>query len=454
MKAARKFDVIVIGAGSGLEISSDAASRGLKVAVVEKGPFGGTCLNRGCIPSKMLIHSADVMETVQKANKFGIRAKVAGVDWKRIIGRVNKTIDEEAAMIEHGNRQTSKIAVYKAQAKFVGPKQLDVGKEVITAAKIFICAGTRPFVPKIPGLDSVPYMTSDEALRLKKQPKHLIIIGGGYISAELAHFYGTLGTKITIIQRSGRLMTAEDSELAQRFTEVYQRRFNVLLNSTTDKVYRKGKGIAVEVSVGRKKKRITGDALLVATGRVPNSDILNVKATGVLTDERGFVKVNEYLETSVPGIRAIGDIAGVFQFKHSANLEAAYASNNAFNPKKPVPYQAMPHAAFTSPQVAGVGYTEDELKKQNLHYVKSVYEYKDTAYGASIQDNDGFVKVLADPETKEILGCHIIGTHASMLIHEVVVAMRAGLGVQGILNAVHIHPALNEVVQRAFGSIE
>ncbi len=442
----KRYDVIVIGAGSGLEISSAAAQMGKKVAIVEAGPFGGTCLNRGCIPSKMLIHSADVAETIQRSHLFGIKSKITGLNWKQLINRVNKFVDKEAKEIEQGNKTAKNITVYKTQAKFIGKKTLQVGKDTIIADKIFICAGARPNIPLIPGLKEVPYITSDEALRLQKQPKKLTIIGGGYIAAELAHFFGALGTKVTIIQRGNLLMNNEDSEIAQRFTEVYKRKHKVILNADIKRVHKKGKNIIVETNKGQ----FTGDTLLIATGRIPNSDILNVKATGVKTNERGFVKVNEYLETNVPGIWAIGDIAGIYMLKHSANLEALYVVSNAFRTKVPVDYYAMPHAAFSSPQVAGVGKTEDELKKEKIPYVKLIYDYKNTGYGKAIEDNDGFVKVLVHPKTTEILGCHIIGTHASILIHEVIVAMKARPGIVRITSAVHIHPALSEVVQRAF----
>src|SRR3990172_5920542 len=185
----KRYDVIVIGAGSGLAISSAVAEKGLKVAVVESGPFGGTCLNRGCIPSKMLIYSADVAETIQKSKQFGIDAKITKINWKQIVSRVNQTVDEEAKEIELGNKQTRNITVYKTQGQFIGKKLLRVGKDVITADKIFICAGARPSIPQIPGLKDVNFITSDEALRLQKQPKHLVIIGGGYIASELAHFF-------------------------------------------------------------------------------------------------------------------------------------------------------------------------------------------------------------------------------------------------------------------------
>ncbi len=452
----KRYDTIVVGAGSGLLISSEAARRGLKVAVIDQGPFGGTCLNRGCIPSKMLIHSADVMETIQRAQLFGISAKVTGIDWKKIVSRVTRTVDTEAREIEQGNRTVKNITVYKDTARFVGRKKLKVGKDIITADKIFICAGTRPSVPPIPGLDKVKYITSDEALRLPKQPKSMVVIGGGYIASELVHFFGSLGTKVTILQRSGWLLTNEDTEVAQAFTRAFSRKHNVVLNANTQRVFPQGKQIAVEYTVGNKKHVVVGEQLLVATGRIPNTDILDVTKSGIMTHKPGFVTTNEYMETNVPGIWAIGDIAGVYLFKHSANLEAEYAMHNAVNPKNKVkvPYDAMPHAVFSSPQIGSVGMTEEELKEKKIPYVIGKYKYHNAAYGHSIEDKDGFVKVLADPKTRAILGCHILGTDASTLIHEVIVAMKGKLGVDGILNAVHVHPALPEVIQRAFAAIE
>lgn len=446
----REFDVIVIGAGSGLGISSGAAGMGYKVAVVDPGPFGGTCLNRGCIPSKMLIHHADIAETIRNSKKFGITSKLTNVQWKRIVTSVSKIVDKDAKEIESGNRKLKGVTVFKSRAKFVDHKTLRVGNQIITARKIFVCAGARPFVPPIPGLESVDFMTSKEALRLAKQPKKLIIIGGGYIGCEMAHFYGGLGTKVIIIDRNSKLMKNEDDDISQRFTEVYGRKHKLVLNAKITGVSKKGKEFTVSVEASGKKRRIKGDALLVATGRRPNTDLLDVEAAGIKTDKRGFIEVDEHMETSVPNVFAIGDIVGKYMFKHSANWEAGFAFNNAFGKKQKVDYTAMPHAAFTSPQVAGVGKTEKELIKGKVAYEKNVYAYDQTGYGFAIKDHDGFVKVLTHAKTKKILGCHIIGTHASILIHEVVVAMKAGLGKSGILSAVHVHPALSEVVQRAF----
>ncbi len=451
----KTYDLIVIGSGSGLEVSSEAALRGLSVAVVEEGPFGGTCLNRGCIPSKMLIHCADVMETIQQSELFGIKARVESVDWPFIIRRASEEIDAESQGVEEANRQNPNIDVYKDRCRFIGHKTLEVNGEVINAETIVIAAGTRPVVPEIPGLRDVPHITSDQALRLQEQPRRLAIVGGGYIAAEMAHFFGTLGTEVTLIHRRRTLLRDEDDQVAQRFTQVYQRKFNLLLNAQVAKAHNRSGGIALEVSLDGRTETLECDALLFATGRVPNTDLLDVAATGVKTDQRDFIVANEYLETAVKGIWALGDIVGKYLLKHSANLEAAYVANNVFNPdhQVPVDYQAMPHAIFASPQVAGVGLTERQAQEQAIPHVTATYDYYDTAYGSSIEDRDGFVKVLADPETAEILGCHIIGAHASILIQETANAMRLRLATDAITQAIYVHPALPEVVQRAFGAL-
>ncbi len=453
----KEFDLIVIGAGSGLSVSSAAASKGLNVAVVEEGPFGGTCLNRGCIPSKILVHTADVAEIIRNSEIFNINSEINDIDFPAIVERVFSGIDEDAKSIEKGNENNDNITVFKERGKFVDDKVLKVGNEKITADKIVIAAGTRPGVPPIDRIDDVPYITSKEALRLDELPKSMIIVGGGFIAAELAHFFGALGTDITIVQRNVRLVPNEDSEIGEKFTEIFKGKYNILLEHTAKSVSHDGNEFTVtaEEKNGEKETELKAEQLLIATGRKPNTDILNVEKTGVKTNKYGYVETNEFMETSVDGIYALGDIAGVYLFKHSANLEASYVTKNILTKNKtPVDYTAMPHAVFSSPQIAGVGKTEDELKDENIEYSKGKYEYKNTGMGEALQEKEGFVKVLANPESGEILGCHIIGPEASTLIHEVIIAMKHANNVNTILNSVHIHPALSEVVQRAFGSIE
>ncbi|HSB46699.1 MAG TPA: dihydrolipoyl dehydrogenase [Candidatus Bilamarchaeum sp.] len=445
----QKFDLIVIGAGSGLDVMSAAASQGLNVAIVEEGPMGGTCLNRGCIPSKILIHSADVMQTIKRASEFGINVGKVSVDFRKVMQRA-WTVDEEAAGIEASIRKAKNITLFKERAVFSGPKTLKVKSGQITADRIVIAAGTRPSVPPIEGLNKVPYMTSDGALRVKTLPEELIIIGGGYIACELAHFFGSMGSKITILQRNVRLLPDEDEEIGQKFTEIFSKKYPVLLGFAAKSVEKKGRRIAVYGPDGR---GVEGTHLLIATGRVPNSDILAVEKAGLKTNKYGYIECNELMETNVPGIHVLGDIAGKYLFKHSANLEAEIVANNLLNPGKKlaVDYTAMPHAVFSDPQVAGVGKMEQDLKGED--YLVGYYKYSQTGMGEALAEKDGFVKFITDYNGK-ILGCHILGPDASTLIHEVLVSMKAGRShVNDIINTVHIHPALSEVVQRGAGSV-
>ncbi len=454
----QRFDLVVIGSGSGLDVANALASRGMAVAIVEKGPLGGTCLNRGCIPSKMLLHSADLAEAIRTADQFGIRVKGYDVDFPAIVRRVTETVDKDSANIEEAFRSIENPKLFKGSARFVGMKTLEVAGETLRADRILIASGGRPLIPDIPGLREAAYITSDEALRLTKQPRELTILGGGYIAVELAHFFGALGTRVHIVQRHSVLIPREDEEVARRFTEIFRGKHDVLTNHDAVRVAKEGGEFRVRVRSqrGGEERVLNSDTLLVAVGRTPNSDLLDVAKTGVKTDAKGFVVTDEFLRTNVPGIYALGDAVGHFLFKHSANLEAQYDYYNLLDPDNPIPvdYTAMPHAIFTSPQIAGVGKTEQELKAAKVPYQVGRYEYINTAMGEALEDRTGFVKILVAPDTGKILGCHILGTDASTLIHEVLVAMRSGNGtVANLTRTVHIHPALSEVVQRAAASL-
>ena len=455
LKNVKKFDLIVIGSGAGLDVASAAAQTGMKVAIVEKSRMGGTCLNRGCIPSKLLIHSADIAEVIKTAHVFGIQVERFTIDFRKIVDRVNSIIDSDSDDIRKGFNRSENPKLFPLDCTFVDEKTLLVGGDKITSNIILIAAGTRPAIPKIKGLERTNYLTSDEALRLPRQPKVLTIIGGGFIAAELGHFFGSLGTKINIIQKHKYLIHNEDYEISKKFTEIFSSKYNVCLQCIPERVTKKNGKFVVSVKRFRSTKylEIESDQLLLATGRVPNSDTLNLSNTGVIVNEDGYINVDKNLETNVNGIFALGDIIGRYQFRHSANLEAQYAFYNILNYKKkiPVDYRAMPRAIFSSPQVAGVGYTEQELKQTGKEeYVKSIYRYIDTAMGKALEEKEGFVKLLISKENRKILGCHILGSQASVLIHEVLVAIKSGDGtIDNIAKTVHVHPALSEVIARA-----
>jgi len=464
-----KYDVIVIGSGSGLRVSAAAAAQGKKVAVIEPGPMGGTCLNRGCIPSKMLIYASEVAQTIKDSAKYGIDGEYKGVRFKDLTDRVSATVDEEAAGIEAGNSKNEHITLYKTTAKFTGPKTLkllapsgssragsrevegETGEE-IEGDTIVIAAGTRPFVPPIPGIDTVEVLTSDNALRLAELPKSMVIVGGGVIAAELASFFGILGTEITVVERAPALLGRVDAEIGAFVTEKFKAKFNVLLNRNTAKVEKTATGVKVTVAdlEGKNEETVEAEKLLVVAGRTSNTDLLDVAAAGIEIDERKFIKVDDHMRTNVDGIWALGDIAGKWGLKHKANVEAEVVTRNAIlGQDVAADYQGMPYAVFTVPQVAAVGHTEEELKTANIPYKAGKYLYKSTGMGQAFMDEDSFVKVLVG-EDDTILGAHIVGPEASTLIHEVALAMAGGLKAEIFRRLIVAHPALSEVVQRAF----
>jgi dihydrolipoamide dehydrogenase len=459
-----ELDFLVVGSGSGLDVANAAANQGQSVGIVEKGPLGGTCLNRGCIPSKQLLYHADVVETIERADEYDIDAEVQGVDFAKIVREVNEDVGGDAASIRRGLTSSDRHTLYAGEGRFVDDRTLEIvdGDDEgarVRADTVLIAAGTRPSTPDIDGIESVEYLTSTGALQLETPPEHLVIVGGGYIAAELGHFFGTFGSDVTIVGRRPNLLPDADPEVAAAFTERYADRFRLHTGHAATSVEETDDGIALTArpyeygddgGIQEGKVTVTGDELLVAAGRRPNTDILGVEAAGVDVDDRGFVETDEYLRTTADGVWALGDIAGEFLLKHSANHEAQTAARNILgDDRQPVDYTAMPWAVFASPEVAGVGATEDELQEAGTAYATRTYRYDQTARGDAMHA-DGFLKAIIDLEGT-ILGCHIIGPEASNLIQEVVVAMTAGSGtVQDIRESVHIHPALSEVVQRGF----
>lgn len=453
----KHYDLIVIGAGSGLNVASAAANQlDWNVALVENGPLGGTCLNRGCIPSKMIIHAADVAETIRHSHRFGIDSQINAIDFAAITTRASALVDEEAQQIEQNVLDHPKIDLYKTTGSFSATKTVQVGDQQITGDKILIAAGARPFIPPIPGLDTVDYWTSTEALRQTTQPKSLIIIGGGYIGMELGHFYGSLGTDITVIEAFDVLLSREDQEIAQTFTRLFSQKYNVFLGHRVLRVSQNEAGLkqVFFAKDGEAEQQVEAEAILVVTGTTPNTDTLNLENTTVQTTDRGYVITDEFMETTEKDIWALGDIVGKAPFKHGANYEAQIVLKNLQKPESAqADYTIIPHAVFSSPQIAGVGLTEEQAKEQGIAYEVRKKDYIKTGMGQAMLAEDSFVKCIVDPQENKILGCHIIGPEASTLIHEVVVAMTmAGGNISAITDTIHIHPALSEVVQRTMST--
>jgi mycothione reductase len=457
----KEYDVILIGTGSGMEIVEALIQNNhdIKVAVIDKDEPGGICLTRGCIPSKLLIYPADLVRTVEKSREFGIHTEITQIDFEAVMERMRSLTNRDIDMIRNGLSQSKNIDYYTHTAEFTAPYTLKVGNENITSKMIFLCTGSRPSIPPIKGLKETGYLTSDTVLQIKTLPSSIAIIGGGYIAAEYGHFLSTMGSKVTVIGRNPQFIPEEEPEISAIAKKELQKHLILLTNHEVRKAEStpEGKKLTVFDRDNKKETEIVAEEIFVATGRRSNSDILHPEKAGIKTDSKGFIVADEYLQTSQPNIWVLGDANGKFLFKHVANYEARIAYYNAVLKKKvKVDYHAVPHAVFTDPEIASVALKEKEAIEQygKDHILIGFFKYADTAKGEAMARKNDFVKVIVKRDTGKILGAHIIGPQASVLIQEIINLMYTETQAFEPLNeAMHIHPALSEVVARAFQTL-
>jgi dihydrolipoamide dehydrogenase len=448
------FDVLVIGGGTANNVAAAAADTGLETALVEPGPLGGTCLNRGCNPSKMVIQAANAVNHVRDADMFHVDATLEGIDWETVVDEMDALLGEIADDMAERYREKDHLTLFEERTSFVDERTVELDGQEVTGEKVVVATGSRPVVPPIDGLEEIDYLTSKEALYLTEPPESLVVLGGGYIAVELGYVFESIGTDVTVIEMMDSLVPREDGDVSETFTEIASDRHDVYTGHRVTAVEAVGGGhrVYAETEDGE-TIAVDGEEVLVALGRRPNTDALNLETAGVEVDDRGFVETNEYLETSAENVWAQGDVAGNALFKHSGDYETRHVIDNVVrDERRALDLTAMPHTIFTEPQIAGVGATEDELEDDGREYVVGRADYADSAMGRAKKLEDGFVKVLAAPDGK-ILGCHVIGYEASMLVHEAVVAMRTGVTVDEVADTIHAHPTLGKVVEAAFRDI-
>ncbi|QCQ90690.1 mycothione reductase [Rhodococcus sp. SGAir0479] len=454
------FDIAIIGSGSGNSIL-DERYDGKKVAILEEGTFGGTCLNVGCIPTKMFVYTADMARTITESSKLGIDATLDDVRWPDIVKRVFGRIDPISAGGErYRTEDCADVTVYRGHARFVGPRTIDTGTgEVITADQVVIAAGSRPAIPGEIVDSGIRYHTNDDIMRLPELPRRLVILGSGFIAAEFAHVFSALGVHVSIIARSERLLRHLDREVSEWFTELAQRKWDVHLGNPMLAARAAGTGIEIELADGTV---VAGDELLVATGRIPNGDRLDAALGGVSVDESGRVLVDEYQRTTAEGVFALGDVSSPYQLKHVANHEMRVVQHNLLHDAwndgaghslsrlRRTDHRFVPAAVFTDPQIADVGMTEEQAREAGLDITVKVQNYGDVAYGWAMEDDEGFCKVIAERGTGRLLGAHVIGAQASTVIQPLIQAMSFGLSAHDMATGQYwIHPALAEVVENA-----
>ncbi len=458
----KEYDLISIGTGSAMSIVETMIQHNpkLKVAVIDKDEPGGICLTRGCIPSKILLYPAELVRTIEKARNFGISSEIKQVDFQKVMERMRTLIYRDINRIRQSLSHSKNIDYYPEAAEFIAPYRLKVGNQTITAKMIFLCTGSKPTIPPIKGIEEVGYLTSDTILKINQLPETIIIVGGGYIAAEYSHFLSSMGAKVTVIGRNPHFIPTEEPEISALAKRELGKHVMIYTNHEVREAELTSDGEKKLVAVNRengKKLEVTADAILIATGRGPLSDVLHPEKGGIKTDGKGWIVVNEYLETSQPNVWALGDANGKHLFKHVANYESAIVYYNAVLKRNvKVDYHAVPHAVFTYPEIAAVGLREKEaIEKYGENKVLiGFYRYEDTAKGEAMGAKDYFVKVIVERGTMKILGAHIIGPYASVLIHEIIPLMYTHeQSAKPIADGMHIHPALSEVVERAFRSL-
>ncbi|MDI2028470.1 mycothione reductase [Saccharopolyspora sp. TS4A08] len=457
----RHFDLVIIGSGSGNSILDDRFAD-WNVAIVEKGigpndAYGGTCLNVGCIPTKMFVHTADIAGAPDAGAGLGVDLERRGVRWPEIRDRIFGRIDP----ISEGGRQyraegSPNVTLLTGNARFTDVKQLTVqtadGTETITADRFVVAAGGRPVIPAVPGLDQVEVRTSDTVMRLDELPSSMIIMGTGFIGAEFAHVFSSLGVRVTMIGRSGRVLRAEDEDVSARFTEIADGRWDLRLHRKVVAAEKVGGQVRLKLEGPDGEETVEAEELLVAVGRTPNADLIDAAAGGLELTDDGKIAVDDTQLTSVEGVWALGDISSDHELKHVANHETRVVQHNLLHPDAPISsdHRFVPHAVFSGPQIASVGLTEQEARDKGVDYVTSTQDYAGIAYGWAMEDTTGFAKLLADPSSGLLIGAHIIGPQAPTLLQPIIQAMHFGLDARSMARGQYwIHPAMPELLENA-----
>jgi len=450
----KHYDLIILGTGSGNSIPGPEFD-GKSIAIIEKGAFGGTCLNVGCIPTKMYVYAADTALETRDSSRLGIDAQVNSVDWP---GIVNRVFDQRIDLIAKGGEEyrrgekTPNIDVYDQHARFVAERTLRTGQgtaaKTISADQIVLAAGSRPFIPEVITQSGVHFHTNEDIMRLARQPKSMVIVGGGYIAMEFAHVFEALGTKVSIIARS-ELLRHLDADLREPFNELAAQRYDVHQGRNIAGASQQGNEVTVTLDDG---SEISAEVLLVATGRIPNGDELDLDLAGIDSTD-GRISVDEFgRSTSATGVWALGDISSPYLLKHVANAEMRAVRHNLLNPQnmRKMPHEHVPAAVFTHPQIAYVGMTEEEAREAGHEITVKVQKYADVAYGWAMEDRSGIAKLIADKKTGKLLGAHYMGPQASTLIQQMITVMAFDLDVREVAsNQYWIHPALPEVTENA-----
>ncbi len=449
-----RYDTMVVGGGmSGLPIALRAARHG-RTAFVERELLGGTCLNRGCIPTKTMIASAKAAQQVRRSADFGVHSDGLRVDLGEVVDRKDQVVESIRSGSYRAVGRSSDLDLIAAHGRFTGPHRLEVDGGTIVADRVFLNTGTRDTIPPIDGLDGVPYLTSRTVLDQRELPGHLIVVGGGFVGVEFAQMFARYGSRVTVVQRAERLVPSEDPAASDVVAEAFRdESIEMLLSTACVGVDGTAGNIRVACE-GAETAEVVGTHVLIAAGRTPNTDDVGVEHLGLDLDDRGYVPVDGRLHAEADGVWALGDLRGRDMFTHTARDDADVAYRTVFKGQdRTIADRIVPHAVFVDPEIASVGMTEQQARDAGHDVAIGIQRFAGVARARAIGETRGFIRFVADAATDRILGCHIVGPEAGNLVHEAVVAMVAGASYSDIGRAIHIHPTLAEGVNSAAGGV-
>ena len=442
-------DIVIIGGGPGGYVAAiRAAQLGANVAVVEKDRLGGTCLNRGCIPTKALARSVEVLCEARRANEFGIEIGNIKINLQKIMARKNNIVSQLVSGVEQ-LMKANKVSVYRGTGHILSPHLVKVNDEEIATRKLIIATGSESALLPIPGLDLPGVLTTDDILELNELPETLVIIGGSHVGVEFASIFSALGTKVTIVKRRPLQLEPIDEEIGRRFAQILPRQgIEVKIGAAVKAIRKEGTVLEVIWDTPQGEQGVEGQMVLMATGRISYAGGLGLSEIGVRMDRQAIV-VNEYLETNINDVYAIGDVLGKNMLAHVASYEGEVAAENALGRSRQIDYHAVPSCIFTQPEVAGVGITEKEAKDNGIPYKVSKFPFAACGRALTMGETMGMVKMICNAKDGTVLGIHIMGPHASDIIAEGVLAVQMGATARDIVHTLHAHPTLPEAMREA-----
>jgi pyruvate/2-oxoglutarate dehydrogenase complex dihydrolipoamide dehydrogenase (E3) component len=451
------FDAVVIGTGqAGPALTRRLVAAGWKVAIIERKLFGGTCVNNGCTPTKTLVASAYAAHVTRRAADYGVRIEgTVTVDMKAVKSRKDNVVAPSRNGVERSLKTLKGCTVYEGHARFAGPKEVKVGDETLKADNIFINVGGRALVPPIPGLDETPYLTNSSMMDVDFLPAHLVVLGGSYVGLEFAQTYRRFGSEVTVVELGPRLVAREDEDVSQAIAAfLAEEGIDIRVNSKVVAVEKRGDKVAVTVESGGAKSQIVGSHLLVAIGRRPNTDDLGVDAAGITIDKHGYIETDEQFRTSVPGIWALGDCNGRGAFTHTAWNDFEIVSSNILDKDSRRVSDRIPaYALYTDPPLGRGGMTEAEVRKSGRPALKASMPMEDVSRANEKGETKGFMKILVDKQTKQILGASLLGVSGDEVIHCILDVMYAKAPYTVLQKAMHIHPTVAEFIPTMLGDL-